>query len=103
MSEDTTFLLALVGIIGVYTIFAMIGQWFRNLFGISGSSGGGGSRGNYIKQAFQRGDKIEIVNASGHSTLIDGYLQGWSQDMVSFTNGDQNGSYDKNGNYTFYH
>lgn len=102
MSEDTTFLLALVGIIGVYTIFVMIGQWFRNLFGISGSSGGGGSRGNYIKQAFQRGDKIEIVMSNSGNVLIDGQLQGWSQDSVSFFDGN-NGSYDKNGNRTYYY
>ena len=104
MSEDTTFLVTLALIGGVYVAFMMILEWFKNLFGISGSSGGGGSsRGNYIKNAFQRGDKIEIVKAKGGSTLIHGQLQGWSQDSVSFFDGQNNGSYDKNGNYTYYY
>lgn len=103
MSEDTTFLFSLALLAGVYFAFMVFVEWLKSLFGVSSS--GGGSRGdpNRIVNAYQRGDKIEIVKASGHTTIMSGYLQGWSQDSVSFRDGDTTGSYDKNGSYTYYH
>lgn len=103
MSEDTAFLFALAALAGFYLAFMALVGWLKSLVS-GGGSFGGGSRGggNYIANAYQRGDKIEIVKGSGHKTLISGYLQGWSQDSVSFRDGSTTGSYDKNGSYTYY-
>ena len=85
----------------ILIILAVLGAWVW-LEGVTSGSGGGKS--NKFVTAFQSGTQIAIDRESGGRIYISGYLQGFTNNVVSLQDEDgRAGTYDYKGNYTWHY